>query len=113
MDRPLQKKLLNQLIEEGSWKSLFPKTIFDNLINWFEKQESEVVVVRFTFIDKDTRKKAALHLECLTTLKNNNVQVIGVYTEAPNIPLALTPKLYNLPLYCMPGLLENLLKKKK
>lgn len=114
LDAHKDKNEVFHKIVGGNWKSLFPRTIYSDISEWFDRQkEQKRVAVRFTFCHPPKNERYAMYVVCSPKLKKDLVQIHDFQVSEEN-PLAIPMGLYDMPLFCMPrDLLKRILKKRK
>lgn len=106
-------EIFSELVS-GDWKSLFPKNLYTEILDWAEKQDSDVVF-RFTFCQPPDNSRYAVYVRCDSDLNQEKVKIKDITTPSQeDPPLAIPPHIYDLPLYCIPrDFLQRVLKKKR
>lgn len=113
-------EILAQLLG-GEWEILLPTSLFSDVIEWFEQQrEKKEVAVRVVVSEPESNDLSkpggpyALYIMCEPKISKGRVRVLDFKLAENNLPLALPPFLYEIPLYCMPrDLYSKILNKKK
>jgi len=114
LDAHKDKNEIFSKIVDGDWKSLFPKAIYEDVMEWFKRQQDEKrVSVRFTFCNPPNNDRYAMYVVCSPKLKKETVQIYDFKLSSEH-PLAMPIGLYEIPLFCMPkDLLKRILMKGK
>ena len=113
---PLVSKVLDQMAH-GNWKDALPQPIYRSINSWFVRHGEEDVVIRIIFWDRLKNCRHACHLLCEPgTRKTKEVFMPDrkYYDNCDEALLSVPPKLYNLPLFCLPNdTIEKAVRKKR
>lgn len=99
---------------EGQWSQIFNKAAMKSIVEWLDRQRGEgLVAFRFVFNQPSSNENYSIYMVCSPYHDSGRVRVVELVFPEEH-PLAVPPRVYPLPLYCIPrDFFGKLINKKK